>query len=318
MQHVLIALYIVTFIAGFLSVYHIKAKYNITPYPFLKTYLNHIIALNLIVFFLALTRYFALNIVNTIPDDTSLNAWNISDILFLIRKGVEYFSIIVIAYTLLKMLHQMYKIRIGKWLVISFWIILMSTAFAYGLGIAFFIHGNPDWLNTFCDWISGIFIIVVGVFLFSLLGIWKAEQDGRDTAIRSFLLFYLIILSFFLIQNLFTYSYQNFSVVFVLLAINLYPMIWYRANRLRISMNGFELKISGEDMDDIAAEYCISTREREVFEYILQGYSNKDIQHKLFLSHHTVKNHNYNLFKKLGVHNKGELIRKILEFQQNR
>ena len=45
----------------------------------------------------------------------------------------------------------------------------------------------------------------------------------------------------------------------------------------------------------------LSEREREDFELISKGYSNKDIAKELFLSEKTVKNHVSSIFKKINV-----------------
>jgi DNA-binding CsgD family transcriptional regulator len=63
-------------------------------------------------------------------------------------------------------------------------------------------------------------------------------------------------------------------------------------------------------------ERKISKREREIAELILQGKSNKEIEHQLFISPHTVKNHIYSLYQKAGVKSRGQLVHLILESQR--
>lgn len=53
---------------------------------------------------------------------------------------------------------------------------------------------------------------------------------------------------------------------------------------------------------------CLTNREKEIVEYICMGLSNKEIGEKLFISANTVKNHIYNIYKKVNVKNKVELI----------
>lgn len=53
---------------------------------------------------------------------------------------------------------------------------------------------------------------------------------------------------------------------------------------------------------------CLTPREKEVVDYICTGLSNKEIAEKLFISANTVKNHVYNIYKKLNVKNKVDLI----------
>ena len=53
--------------------------------------------------------------------------------------------------------------------------------------------------------------------------------------------------------------------------------------------------------------YGITPREREIIELICAGRTNQEIAEKLFISVATVKDHNYNIFKKTGVRNRVEL-----------
>jgi two-component system, NarL family, nitrate/nitrite response regulator NarL len=51
----------------------------------------------------------------------------------------------------------------------------------------------------------------------------------------------------------------------------------------------------------------LSPREREIVQLVAQGYRNREIAEKLFISEQTVKNHLHNIFDKLGVSDRLEL-----------
>ncbi|MBI3680760.1 MAG: response regulator transcription factor [Acidobacteria bacterium] len=51
----------------------------------------------------------------------------------------------------------------------------------------------------------------------------------------------------------------------------------------------------------------LSTREREIVQLVAQGYKNKEMAEKMFISEQTVKNHLHNIFDKLGVSDRLEL-----------
>jgi DNA-binding CsgD family transcriptional regulator len=53
--------------------------------------------------------------------------------------------------------------------------------------------------------------------------------------------------------------------------------------------------------------FGITPREREIIELIRAGSTNQEIAEKLFISVATVKDHNYNIFRKTGVRNRVEL-----------
>ncbi|MBI3207859.1 MAG: response regulator transcription factor [Candidatus Solibacter usitatus] len=66
----------------------------------------------------------------------------------------------------------------------------------------------------------------------------------------------------------------------------------------------------------------LSTREREIVQLVAQGYKNKEMAEKMFISEQTVKNHLHNIFDKLGVSDRLELalyaIHKGLHVAQDR
>ncbi|MBI4875874.1 MAG: response regulator transcription factor [Acidobacteria bacterium] len=51
----------------------------------------------------------------------------------------------------------------------------------------------------------------------------------------------------------------------------------------------------------------LSNREREIVSFVAQGYKNKEMAEKMFISEQTVKNHLHNIFDKLGVSDRLEL-----------
>lgn len=63
----------------------------------------------------------------------------------------------------------------------------------------------------------------------------------------------------------------------------------------------------------VAAAYGLSAREAQVMEYVGQGLSAKVIADRLYLSVSTVQTHTKNIYRKVGVHTKQELIALIGE-----
>jgi DNA-binding CsgD family transcriptional regulator/streptogramin lyase len=69
--------------------------------------------------------------------------------------------------------------------------------------------------------------------------------------------------------------------------------------------------VIGDGADSVIESYDLTAREREILRLVLQGASNKDVERKLFISASTVRNHLYNIYQKLGVKNRLELINQI-------
>ena len=63
--------------------------------------------------------------------------------------------------------------------------------------------------------------------------------------------------------------------------------------------------------DDFYKKYKITNREKDVMVNILKGYRNKDIGEKLFLSEIAIKKYISNIYGKIEVKNRSELIKKI-------
>jgi DNA-binding CsgD family transcriptional regulator len=66
-----------------------------------------------------------------------------------------------------------------------------------------------------------------------------------------------------------------------------------------------------QDLEAALGTYDLTGRELEIMRLVLQGASNKDIERKLFISSSTVRNHIYNVYQKLGVGSRLELINRI-------
>ncbi len=52
----------------------------------------------------------------------------------------------------------------------------------------------------------------------------------------------------------------------------------------------------------------LSIREKEIINFVLLGLSNKEIANKLYISQLTVKTHLQNIYRKLGISNKLQLL----------
>jgi two-component system nitrate/nitrite response regulator NarL len=74
-------------------------------------------------------------------------------------------------------------------------------------------------------------------------------------------------------------------------------------------VQAMKLGCSGIVLKQTAPELIIksSQREREIVQLVAQGYKNKEMAEKMFISEQTVKNHLHNIFDKLGVSDRLEL-----------
>jgi DNA-binding CsgD family transcriptional regulator len=68
-------------------------------------------------------------------------------------------------------------------------------------------------------------------------------------------------------------------------------------------------------MDCFFSKHNISKREEEITILLLQGENKKSIEDKLFISSHTVKNHIYHIYRKLGIKNRLQLFNLFQDLQ---
>ena len=101
------------------------------------------------------------------------------------------------------------------------------------------------------------------------------------------------------------------AVLHLLFAV--FPFLWFRWGFLPYHRSRVSEEQTKGCLDRTWERYGISRREREIAELVLQGLRNREIERKLIISPHTVKNHIYRLYKKVGVTNRAQFVRLLME-----
>jgi DNA-binding NarL/FixJ family response regulator len=86
--------------------------------------------------------------------------------------------------------------------------------------------------------------------------------------------------------------------------------IWLDSHTTAAVMRQFSTGLEGEGSASGSKgreRSPLSAREREIVALVAQGYKNKEMAEKMFISEQTVKNHLHNIFDKLGVSDRLEL-----------
>lgn len=73
-------------------------------------------------------------------------------------------------------------------------------------------------------------------------------------------------------------------------------------------LNSEPLVEGGRLTEACKAEYGLTAREAELVERLLDGSTNQDLAEALYISRKTVENHLYNIFQKMGVRNRLQLV----------
>ena len=79
-----------------------------------------------------------------------------------------------------------------------------------------------------------------------------------------------------------------------------------------------QVRSEQERFDSFAAQYELSSREREILQLVLAGRSNPEMAGNLYISESTVKFHIHNLLKKTGCENRNRQIWQRIKIMPSR
>ena len=192
-----------------------------------------------------------------------------------------------------------------------------SFGFVAGLVLASYViiallgRGSASWV-----WLARaqviVFILGVLAILGALAGLVlrsrKIENNAERRAVRAFGLAYFVIYALFVLTFWLPDAVQFPPNALALLAMNVFPLLWFR--RLFAEAYAATGASAGdrESLEQFVRTRGLTSREGDILELILRGKSNADIEKRLFISIHTVKNHITSIYQKLGVRGRWQLI----------
>lgn len=162
------------------------------------------------------------------------------------------------------------------------------------------------------------------VFIFNLINyfilclvffqLFKNKKCFKDDLHRrGFQIFASLYITSFLIYFFFVHIILSVNVLcygypIIAFFMHLPPLIFLFFFLKKYYRESPALKLNVDEMANFFAKYKISEREKEIIDLVLKGQSNKDIGDILFISIKTVKTHIYNIYKKLKISNRFQLI----------
>jgi DNA-binding CsgD family transcriptional regulator len=173
------------------------------------------------------------------------------------------------------------------------------------------IVGRSVAVATSISWIQYNAIVVIQA-IFCVVMIRRAAGSAKDkkTAIQSFGIYFLANILITMALNyswryrvLDFQSYTNLYFTFAFL-IDSAPLVFLRWFLKRYESRPFKQGEDSKVSDEFVQLFKISPREREIIDLICSGKTNKEIGDILFISHQTVKDHVYKIFRKTGVKNR--------------
>ncbi len=92
--------------------------------------------------------------------------------------------------------------------------------------------------------------------------------------------------------------------------------IWATSEELGLVMDSFAETPSLQIVSS-GGQILLTNREKEVVQLVAEGCGNREVAQQLGLSEHTVKNYLFNLFEKLGISSRAELVMYVMAHSDN-
>jgi DNA-binding NarL/FixJ family response regulator len=87
--------------------------------------------------------------------------------------------------------------------------------------------------------------------------------------------------------------------------------IWANSQQLRYVLEALVTGVPSR-VTNVRGEFLLTQREEAIVSLVAEGLKNREIAEALKVSEHTVKNHLFRVFEKLGISNRAELILYLL------
>ena len=172
-------------------------------------------------------------------------------------------------------------------------------------------RGSALWLWTARGQVTVSLLSVLamlGVLLALGLSARKVANPEERRAVRLFGYSYFALYAVFVLTFWLPEAVQFFPTALALLAINLFPVLWFRKPFTEAYATAPAAAEDRESLERFCRTRGLTEREGAILELILRGKSNAEIEKALYISVHTVKNHITNIYQKLGVRSRWQLI----------
>jgi DNA-binding CsgD family transcriptional regulator len=156
-----------------------------------------------------------------------------------------------------------------------------------------------------------VFLIVFSALFVTVFSRMPEKQRGKKKAIRVFVFLYILKYGLLALEPVWGKPFGILSGAMLLILANTIPVYWLKVWFVKHYAEGYDEE-TRRNLSDLVQAYGISNRELEIIELILKGKSNKEIEDMLFISFSTVKNHIYNIYQKMGINSRGQLMAMVI------
>jgi|WetSurMetagenome_2_1015567.scaffolds.fasta_scaffold00065_36 DNA-binding CsgD family transcriptional regulator len=307
----LILVHFLTFTFGFTALILISAKSRRVPAAITKPFFSQALFYNLTIVFMAIA-----NITFYISGKGIVNnrlRFGFYDLIVNINNLLYILWCLSFVFLIYRMLGKAPSRRVKTLLYLSGMIFLSFIIYNY---IGTLRLDNSLFQVVTSEILCFTPVYVLGYSVFLLISAKKVTDNQKRKAMKAFglmfvffplLLFCYYTDSFFL--HLMPDSINHLAINVIDFCYNTLIVIWSISHFE--SMGADEVKAAIVDLTahELIQKYQISKRELEIIQLVCSGRSNQEIADELFISLGTVKNHLYNIFIKLGIKNRTQLVK---------
>jgi len=187
----------------------------------------------------------------------------------------------------------------------------------------YFDTNNEQYVKIFFPYLSLLGIIgFLFIPFYLLFGVRRLPESRMKRVIRNFAILYAVIfiVCTFISSNpglKYLGKYGTFIAILFFFVENWPPLLYLKYGLEKYYVEPQAQPILDINLSSFYKKFQISSREQEIINLILNGKSNTEIEKDLFISLHTVKNHIYNIYQKLGVKSRLQLTNCIRDYLGN-
>ena len=293
--------YLTSFIAGFAVIflsYRLQKSYD---FRFLTDYFYFLLAAVVYGFFNWTGPHLVINIMTHIPER-------------------EYFRIILIfgalgmpfllakIYFLMALIFRWLGIKKSRILLSSLTILMLSMSLLYYREINSYFKFGIINLGRGAIFLVGLASVVVQLIIL-LAALLPQKTKDVPPEYRGLRPFALISILCFITYSLSAYTRLNFLSPLLYFLFLFPPLVFLK---LFLVKNRPPLRSGNDSLEAMASRYGLTSREKDIVHFVLKGYSNRQIEKRLFISQKTIKNNLTRIFRKSGVSSRSELISLLL------
>lgn len=200
--------------------------------------------------------------------------------------------------------------RVPQVVAIAYFVLATGVTLIFGLYMKRFPEIDSDDFSEKSRMVFYTIDFLVALYISFMLFIYSNKL--KPVSHRKFLLrFASLVLLLSVLRAVSMHFSSNYAIIGVYFLVlffsgNLAIILLTKVYLERIAIKETD---AGIDSDNLYHQYAISNREKEIIEEICQGKTNQEIADALFISLQTVKDHTYNIFRKVNVKNRVQLTR---------